>query len=80
MKLADLALVSALERKRTLLIDLRDNGWIPAHIIGSSQFGGHRTDLRPAVVDGMRAVVNADLNEQIAAVDRELRGFGIEVD
>jgi hypothetical protein len=74
VKITDVHLVSNLVRQREHLLALRKD----AKITGSISVGSWSSDsLDPVMIELIRPVINAELDQRIAVIDGDLRDLGV---
>ena len=74
MKISDVFVVSNLVRQREHLLALRKD----AKITGSISVGSWTSDnLDPVMIELIRPIINAELDQRIAVVEGDLRDLGV---
>ncbi len=80
MRLSVIHQVGALERRRNVLISLREHFEVIARIRTGTGLGAITENLSEQLLDKLKPVIDADLEEQIVKVEAEMRAMGVTVD
>lgn len=80
MRLSTINQVSALERRRNVLMTFRDDMEVIARIRTGTGSAAITENLSEQLLDQLKPVIAADLDRQIIKVEAEMRALGVTVD
>lgn len=80
MRLSTIHQVGELERRRNVLLSLRENMDLVARIRTGAGLGSITENLSEELIERLKPIVGEDLARQIAAIEAEMLALGVVVD